>query len=97
MKEKLMTLLSEIDKKSLKKILIWGFLSAVAKALPYMFIIMSAAELIKPLAGGTINKKNVDYLLYNDDSVLYYHVYFQYEVMDNHFLRRSLYSEKRQK
>lgn len=57
MKEKLMTLLSEIDKKSLKKILIWGFLSAVAKALPYMFIIMSAAELIKPLAGGTINKK----------------------------------------
>ena len=57
MKEKLMTLLSEIDKKSLKKILIWGFLSAVAKALPYMFIIMSAAELIKPLAGGTINQK----------------------------------------
>ena len=53
---------------------------------------------IDKAAGRRDNKpKNVDYLLYNDDSVLYYHVYFQYEVMDNHFLRRSLYSEKRQK
>ena len=43
MKEKLMALLSEGDKKSLKKILVWGLLSAVSKALPYMFIILSAA------------------------------------------------------
>ena len=27
------------------------------KGIAYMFIIMSAAELIKPLAGGTINQK----------------------------------------
>lgn len=40
MKEKLMALLSEGDKKSLKKILVWGLLSAVSKALPYMFIIL---------------------------------------------------------
>ncbi|MFR2341254.1 MAG: ABC transporter ATP-binding protein [Ruminococcus sp.] len=57
MKEKLMALLSEGDKKSLKKILVWGLLSAVSKALPYMFIILSAAELIKPLEGREIDKK----------------------------------------
>ena len=56
MKEKLMALLSEGDKKSLKKILVWGLLSAVSKALPYMFIILSAAELIKPLEGREIDK-----------------------------------------
>ncbi len=57
MKEKLMALLSEGDKKSLKKILVWGLLSAVSKALPYMFIILSASELIKPLEGREIDKK----------------------------------------
>ena len=59
MKEKLMALLSEGDKKSLKKILVWGLLSAVSKALPYMFIILSAAELIKPLEGREIDKKRL--------------------------------------
>ena len=57
MKEKLMALLSEGDKKSLKKILVWGLLSAVSKALPYMFIILSAAELIKPPRGREIDKR----------------------------------------
>ncbi|MDE6102948.1 MAG: ABC transporter ATP-binding protein/permease [Oscillospiraceae bacterium] len=59
MKEKLMKILSAEDKKSLKKIIVWGFLSAIVKAMPYMFIIMSAAELIKPLASKSINKKTL--------------------------------------
>lgn len=53
---KLKGILSETDKKSLKKILIWGFLSAFTKSLPYIFIILAATELIKPLTGNSIDE-----------------------------------------
>lgn len=59
MKKKLSTILSQNDKKSLKKILIWGFISAVAKAMPYVFIILTASELIKPLNSESIDKSRL--------------------------------------
>ena len=55
-KEKLYAILSEEDRKSLNKILGWGFLSAIFKAMPYMMIILAAVELIKPLTGQTIRE-----------------------------------------
>lgn len=59
MKEKLNAILSTEDKKSLKKILFWGFISAIVKAMPYMFIILTAAELIKPLNAQSIDKSKL--------------------------------------
>lgn len=56
MKDKLNAILSSDDKKSLKKIMIWGFVSAISKAMPYMFIILAASELIKPLRSETTDK-----------------------------------------
>jgi ATP-binding cassette subfamily B protein len=56
MKEKLNAILSSDDKKSLSKIMVWGFVSALVKAMPYMFIILTAAELIKPLDSQAIDK-----------------------------------------
>ena len=90
MKEKLMALLSEGDKKSLKKILVWGLLSAVSKALPYMFIILDKAT------GRQRNRqKDVDHLLRNDGNILYHYVSFQYEVLDYNFTRCCFYRKKR--
>ena len=59
MKEKLNAILSSDDKKSLRKIMTWGFVSALVKAMPYMFIILTASELIKPLQSETIDKSKL--------------------------------------
>lgn len=58
-KEKLYALLSGEDRKSLNKILLWGFLSAAFKAMPYFFLILTAVELMKPLNGETIKDANL--------------------------------------